>query len=73
MENSTVRQYKLLDLERKCLVNKFPLKQLGRSVQLVVADERDIDVIRQYLTDEFHGREPLNVAVGILIKLRSHK
>lgn len=67
MENSSVRNFKLKDLNRKCLLNEYPLKQLNRTVQFVVADKEDTDLIRQYLNEEFVGREPMNASIGIKI------
>jgi hypothetical protein len=64
MENSSVRKYKLANIQRKCVVDAFPLKNLGRNVQFVVANEEDTDVIRKFLDDEFVDQEPMNKSIG---------
>ncbi|KAI6174924.1 Acetyltransferase, GNAT family [Aphelenchoides bicaudatus] len=57
---SSCRKYELPKAERECLVEKFHLKTLNRDVRFEVADEKDHEVIVEFLKNEFITREPMN-------------
>lgn len=59
----SIRQYRVAEVERDCLVESFPLKSLGRSARLEVAEVADHRVIVDFICNEFITREPMNFAL----------